>query len=120
MGEVFAELEKRRDRAERYDVVVTDPPSFVKSKKDLAAGIKGYRKLARLAAPLVRPGGFLFIASCSHHVSVGDFAAEVACGLGLADRSGRVVSAGGASPDHPVHPFLPESAYIKWQLLQLD
>jgi 23S rRNA (cytosine1962-C5)-methyltransferase len=48
------------------------------------------------------------------------FAKEVAIGLSLAGRTGRVLYAGGAGPDHPVHPHLPESAYLKWQILQLD
>ena len=119
-AEVFADLAARGAGGERYDLVVADPPSFVKARKDLKAGIKAYRKLARLAASLVAPGGFLFIASCSHHVLAQDFAAEVARGLGSAERSGRIVAAGGAGPDHPVHPHLPESAYLKWQVLQLD
>lgn len=119
-ADAFAELERRAARGERHDIVVTDPPNFVKARKDLAAGIKGYRKLARLAAPLVEDGGFLFVASCSHHVAMEDFAGEVARGLHLAGRPGRVLRSGGAGPDHPLHPMLPESAYIKWQLLQLD
>jgi 23S rRNA (cytosine1962-C5)-methyltransferase len=119
-AEVFADLAARGARDERYTVVVADPPSFVKARKDLKAGIKAYRKLARLAAPLVAPGGFLFIASCSHHVPAVDFAEEVARGLTAAERSGRVIAAGGAGPDHPVHPHLPESAYLKWHVLQLD
>ena len=119
-AEIFADLAARGAGGERHDVVVADPPSFVKARKDLKAGIKAYRKLARLAAPLVAPGGFFFIASCSHHVPAEGFAAEVARGLGSAGRSGRIIAAGGAGPDHPVHPHLPESAYLKWQVLQLD
>ncbi|MCW5752125.1 MAG: class I SAM-dependent rRNA methyltransferase, partial [Alphaproteobacteria bacterium] len=119
-ADAFSELERRGGSGERHDIVILDPPSFVKSRKDLAAGIKGYRKLARLGAPLVADGGFLFIASCSHHVAPQDFAAEVAHGLHLAGRTGRLLRAGGAGPDHPVHLMLPESAYIKWQLLQVD
>jgi 23S rRNA (cytosine1962-C5)-methyltransferase len=119
-AEVFADLAGRAASGERYGLVVADPPSFVKARKDLKAGIKAYRKLARLVAPLVVPGGFLFIASCSHHVAAADFAEEVARGLAAAERSGRIIAAGGAGPDHPVHPHLPESAYLKWQVLQLD
>jgi len=120
VADAFADLERRRDRAERYDLVVCDPPNFVKTRREFASGVKGYRKLVRLAAPLVGPGGFLFVASCSHHVPAADFGAEIARGLQAAERSGRIVRSGGAAPDHPVHPHLPESAYIKWQILQLD
>jgi 23S rRNA (cytosine1962-C5)-methyltransferase len=119
-GNVFYELERFAKAGQRYDIVVADPPAFVKTKKDLRVGARGYRKLARLSAGLVAPGGFLFTASCSHHVSADLFAGEVRGGLSAAGRTGRILSAGGAGPDHPVHPHLPESAYLKYQLLQLD
>ncbi len=105
---------------ERYDIVVADPPAFVKSKKDLAVGSRGYRKLARLSASLVSPGGFLFIASCSHNVERALFDEEVRRGLGDARRAGRILLSSGAAPDHPVHPALPESVYLKGSLIQLD
>jgi 23S rRNA (cytosine1962-C5)-methyltransferase len=119
-AEAFAELERLAGAGERYDVVVADPPAFVKSKKDLNQGARGYRKLARLSAALVAPGGFLFIASCSHHVDVPLFAEQVRRGLADAGRGGRILRTAGAAADHPVHPHLPESAYLKGQLLQLD
>ena len=119
-GEVFASLEAFARDGRRFDVVVCDPPAFVKSKKDLAAGLKGYRKLIRLAAACVRPGGFLFAASCSHQVDAGQFAEALRGALRGTRRNGRVLHRGGAGPDHPVHPFLPESAYLKSALLQLD
>jgi 23S rRNA (cytosine1962-C5)-methyltransferase len=119
-AEAFAEMEKLGSKGERYDIVVADPPAFVKSKKDLAAGIRGYRKLARLAAALVGKGGVLFIASCSHNVEVAEFAEQVRRGLEDAERNGRILRTSGAAPDHPVHPHLPESAYLKAELLQLD
>jgi 23S rRNA (cytosine1962-C5)-methyltransferase len=101
-------------------VVVSDPPAFVKSKKDQSAGAKGYRKMTRLAASLVEPEGFLLVASCSHHMPVIQFAEEVCHGLSLAGRSGRIIRTAGAGPDHPLHPHLPESAYLKAMILQLD
>lgn len=118
--EVFAALARLGAAGERFDIVICDPPAFVKSRKDLAAGVRGYGKLARLAAPLVAAGGFLFVASCSHHVGVDDFTRQIAWGLGRAGREGRILQAGGAGPDHPVHPMLAESAYLKSLLLQLD
>ncbi len=79
-----------------------------------------YAKLARLAARLVAPGGFLFIASCSHHVAPGEFADAVVHGVLRARREGaRILFQGGAGPDHPVHPLLPESGYLKAMLLHL-
>ncbi len=119
-AEAFAEMARLAAAGERFGVVVADPPAFVKSRKDLAAGAKGYRKMTRLAAALVEPQGFLFVASCSHHMPSELFAEEVAHGLSLAGRSGRILRASGAAPDHPVHPFLPESAYLKALMLHLD
>lgn len=119
-GEAFDRLQRLRAAGERFDIVLADPPAFVKSRKELAQGAKGYRKLVRLAAPLVSAGGFLFIASCSHQVDAALFAEQVRRGLVDANRSGRILAATGAAKDHPVHPSLPESAYLKAQLLQLD
>ena len=119
-AEAFAEMARLAAAGERFGVVVVDPPAFVKSKKDLAAGSKGYRKMVRLAAPLVEPGGFLLAASCSHHMPAAQFAEEVAGGIGQAGRSGRILRRSGAGPDHPLHPLLPESEYLKALVLQLD
>ena len=110
-----------REAGERFDIVVCDPPAFARSRKDQEAGLRAYGRMARLAAPLVAPGGFLFVASCSHHAPLDAFAAQVApracTGPGA---TGRILATGGAGPDHPVHPLLPESAYLKAQLLHLD
>ncbi|MBF0560574.1 MAG: class I SAM-dependent rRNA methyltransferase [Alphaproteobacteria bacterium] len=119
-AEAFAEMARRVAAGERFGVVVCDPPAFVKSRKDLATGLKGYRKMARLAAALVAPGGFLFAASCSHHVTADAFAEEITRGVALADRGCRIMRAAGAAPDHPLHPALPESAYLKALVLHLD
>jgi 23S rRNA (cytosine1962-C5)-methyltransferase len=119
-GEAFHELARLADAGERFDVVFADPPAFVKSKKDLGPGLRGYRKLARLAAALVAPGGILFMASCSHNVTPEDFADAVRRGVFDAERSGSILLSSGAAPDHPVHPALPESAYLKAITLALD
>jgi 23S rRNA (cytosine1962-C5)-methyltransferase len=119
-ADAFGELARLADAGERFDVVIADPPAFVKSKKDLGPGLRGYRKLARLSASLVAADGVLFIASCSHNVEPADFAEAVRRGLEDAGRGGRLLQSAGAAPDHPVHPWLPESAYLKTQLLALD
>lgn len=120
VGDGFQVLERLVSQQERFDIVVADPPSFVKSRKDLPVGLKAYRKLARLAAQCVHPGGFLFIASCSHNVSAEAFAAEVERGLQNSERTGRLLFMGGADADHPTHIHLPETAYLKYLILQLD
>ena len=117
-SEAFDAMEKLAGK--RFDVVICDPPAFVKSRKDLKVGVQGYRKLVRLAAPLVERGGFLFVASCSHLVDPPLFAEQMRRGLRDASRGGRILLSSGAALDHPVHPGLPETAYLKALTLQLD
>jgi len=119
-AEVFPFLENAVRGKKSWQVVVADPPAFVKSKKDLKAGLQGYRKLARLCADVTAPGGFLLVASCSHNAPLDEFTAAVARGLGDANRSGKIIRTAGAGPDHPVHPHLPESAYLKVLIFQID
>jgi 23S rRNA (cytosine1962-C5)-methyltransferase len=104
---------------EQFDIVVCDPPAFARSRKDADAGLRAYGRMARLAAPLVAPGGFLFVASCSYHAPLEAWCAQIALGLHRARRDGRILFTGGAGPDHPVHPHLPETAYLKTQLIQV-
>ncbi|MGH7089525.1 MAG: class I SAM-dependent rRNA methyltransferase [Stellaceae bacterium] len=119
-GDAFTELARLAAAGERFDIVIADPPAFVKSRKDLGAGLRGYRKLTRLAAALVAENGILFLATCSHNVSAEDFANAVRQGLADAGRSARILRSSGAAPDHPIHPALPESAYLKAVTLALD
>ena len=118
--EGFAALDRLAGEKQRFGLVIADPPSFVKSKRELKSGLKGYRRLARAAASLVAEEGCLVIASCSHNVPVDLFRAEVRKGLSDAGRGGRLLRQSGASPDHPCHPMLPESAYLKCLAYMLD
>jgi 23S rRNA (cytosine1962-C5)-methyltransferase len=119
-ADVFEELERLIGGAEKFDIVLADPPPFVKSKKDLEPGAKAYRKLARLAAQVTAPGGILMLASCSHNIPPERFADECAQGLLRAGRRASLIRQAGAGPDHPVHPLLPESAYLKALVYALD
>ncbi|HTC83588.1 MAG TPA: class I SAM-dependent rRNA methyltransferase [Rhizomicrobium sp.] len=119
-ADVFEELERLKSAGERFDVVLADPPPFVKSKKDLEPGAKAYRKLARLAAEVTAPGGFVMVASCSHNIPPERFAQECAQGLVRAGRPATMIRQAGAGPDHPVRPLLPESAYLKALVYALD
>ena len=118
--EAFAALDRLTEGKERFGLVVADPPAFVKSKRDLKPGLRGYRKLTRACAGLVAPEGCLVIACCSHNVSVEAFADEVRRGLRDAGRGARLIRQSGAGPDHPSHPALPESAYLKCLFYVLD
>jgi 23S rRNA (cytosine1962-C5)-methyltransferase len=119
-AEVFAEAAALSASGERFDIVIADPPPFARSKRDVGPALRGYRKLARLAAQLTAPGGILFLASCSHNVGAPDFAEAVRRGLADAGRGARILRQAGAGPDHPVHPALPETAYLKALTLALD
>jgi 23S rRNA (cytosine1962-C5)-methyltransferase len=113
-------LERMGAERRRFGVVVADPPAFAKARKDIPAALRAYQRLARLAAQVTAPGGVLFLASCSHHVGPGEFLDAAAQGLWRARREARLLWSGGAGPDHPVHPLLPESAYLKGLLFALD
>ena len=104
---------------QRFDIIICDPPAFARSRKDADAGLRAYERMARLAAMLVAPGGLLFVASCSHHAPLDAWSSRIATGLHRARREGRILFTTGAGPDHPVHPLLPETAYLKTQLIQL-
>jgi len=119
-SDVIQELERLAAQKEKFDIVVADPPPFVKAKKDLEPGARAYRKLARLATDVTAPGGFLLLASCSHNIPVERFAAECAAGILRGGRRATLIRSAGASPDHPVHPMLPESAYLKALVYALD
>ena len=119
-ADVFEELERLKAAGESFDIVLADPPPFVKSRKDLEPGAKAYRKLARLAAEVTAPGGLMMIASCSHNIPPDRFAAECAQGLLRSGRRATLIRSAGAGPDHPVHPLLPESAYLKALVYALD
>ena len=119
-ADVFEEMARLAERKERFDIVIADPPPFVKSRKDLEPGAKAYRKLARQAAEITAPGGFLLLASCSHNISPERFALECAAGLHRSGRTASLIHAAGAGADHPVHPMLPETAYLKALVYALD
>jgi len=119
-GDVFREAAGLAAAGERFDIVIADPPAFAKSRKDVPAALRGYRKLARLAASVTNGGGVLFLACCSHNVTEAEFAEAVRRGLGDAGRGARILRIAGADADHPIHPALPETAYLKAMTLALD
>jgi 23S rRNA (cytosine1962-C5)-methyltransferase len=82
--------------------------------------LRGYRKLARDASSLVGEAGFFVMACCSHNVSPEAFAEEVTAGIRAAGRGARLLYQAGAAPDHPIHPALPETAYLKCLAFALD
>jgi 23S rRNA (cytosine1962-C5)-methyltransferase len=112
-GDAFDLLPEIAQSGQRFDIVVADPPAFVKSRKDFHQGARAYRKLARLAASCVATDGILMLCSCSHNMPADELVKQAARGIQEAGRSARMLYHTGAAPDHPVHPGLPESAYLK-------
>jgi 23S rRNA (cytosine1962-C5)-methyltransferase len=119
-GDAFALMEQLKRDGRLYDIVLADPPAFIKGRKDIASGLKGYAKVARLAAPLVQAGGLLFVASCSHHAGRSAFNKAVLDGVSKAGRVASILKQTGAAADHPLHRRLPQSEYLKGILLRLD
>jgi 23S rRNA (cytosine1962-C5)-methyltransferase len=100
--------------------VVCDPPAFAPSKPSLEAGLRAYERVARLAAALVAPGGFLCLCSCSHAADLAQFRNASARGIGRGGRRAQLLHTGFAGPDHPQLPQLAESAYLKALFFRLD
>ncbi|WP_114395759.1 class I SAM-dependent rRNA methyltransferase [Oleisolibacter albus] len=119
-GDAFNLMDQWVAEGRSFEVVIADPPAFVKSRKDLAVGSRAYRRMTKAAARLVAPGGMLLVASCSHNMEPSLFHQEVARGIGEAGRQGRILRFAGAGPDHPVHPLLPETQYLKAMVLAMD
>ncbi|KIT14425.1 RSP_2647 family RNA methyltransferase [Jannaschia aquimarina] len=122
VGGVSDRFETRRSDAfdamadlagETFDVVIADPPAFAPSKSALTNGLRAYERVARLAAALVAPGGYLTLCSCSHAAGLEKFRAASIRGIGRAGRGAQILRTGGAGPDHPIHPQLGESGYLK-------
>jgi 23S rRNA (cytosine1962-C5)-methyltransferase len=110
---VFDLFEKPEFQKRSFDLVILDPPAFIKSKKDMFAGLKGYEKLIRLAAPLVKKGGILMLASCSHNANLQDLINSANDGFRKLNKKAKLIRSFGAGFDHPVHPALKESEYLK-------
>lgn len=101
---------------ESFDVVICDPPAFVKKKADLEPGLRAYTKLNREALKLLRPGGVYVASSCSGLVKAPDFN-RVMQEAGLkSGRSFKQILPGGHGPDHPIRPEFPEGEYLKCQI----
>jgi len=112
-ADAFEALAALAGEGARYDLVICDPPAFAPSKQALEAGLRAYERLARLAAPLVAEGGILGLCSCSHAADLARFRAACLRGIGRAGREGPLIHTGFAGPDHPQHPHLAETAYLK-------
>jgi 23S rRNA (cytosine1962-C5)-methyltransferase len=112
-GDAFAEMEALAGEGVRFDLVICDPPAFAPAKQALEQGLRAYERVARLATGLVAEGGVLILCSCSHAADLGKFRAACLRGIGRAGGDARLIHTGFAGPDHPQHPALTETGYLK-------
>ena len=112
-GDAFDVLEALGQEGAQFDVVICDPPAFAPGKAKLEVGLRAYERLAKMAAPLVKEGGYLVLCSCSHAADLGKFRFACTRGIGRAERAGSLIHTGFAGPDHPLMPQLAESGYLK-------
>ena len=112
-GDAFDVLRQLAADGERFDTVVLDPPAFIKRKKDVKQGEEAYRRLNTLALDVLKQDGILVSASCSYHLPRASLQDAVLRAGRRQGRSLQVVEQGHQGPDHPVHPAIPETAYLK-------
>jgi 23S rRNA (cytosine1962-C5)-methyltransferase len=112
-ADAFEHLKALRDARERYDVVILDPPAFVKRKKDFVEGRLAYRRINEMAMQILARDGILITCSCSYHLSRASLLEAVQQGARHLDRQVQVLSHLQQAPDHPVHPAIPETDYLK-------
>jgi len=113
VDDAFEALRRLRTERERFDVVILDPPAFVKRKKDVKEGTEAYRRINQMAMQVLAKDGLLISCSCSYHLE-----REVLRDLLLKnsrhlDRFMALIEEGHQAPDHPVHPAIAETAYLK-------
>jgi 23S rRNA (cytosine1962-C5)-methyltransferase len=112
-GDAFDVLEDLVKQRARFDMVVIDPPAFAKRKKDVPKALAAYKRLNQLAMQVIADDGILVSCSCSYHVSPEDLQDAIAKAARTADRHVQILEIGGQAPDHPVHPAIPETRYLK-------
>lgn len=112
-GDAFEVLESLHAERRRFDVVVIDPPAFIKRKKDVPKGEAAYKRLNQLAMQLLDRDGILVSCSCSYHLSSEALIEAVQRAARHLNRFAQIVEVGAQSPDHPIHPAIPETRYLK-------
>jgi len=112
-GDAFEALKSLRQEREHFDMVIVDPPAFIKRKKDFKEGLTAYRRINQMAMQVLNKGGYLISASCSFHLKREQLQDTILKASRHVDRNAQIVEQGHQGPDHPVHPAIPESDYLK-------
>jgi len=111
--DAFAALQMFHDAGKKFDVVIVDPPALIHRRKDHKAGLGAYQRLNQLALGCLADGGILVSCSCSHHLATDELQQVLRRAAQGAGRRVQILQSGAAGPDHPVHPAIPETAYLK-------
>ena len=111
--DAFDALKALHAQGARFDTVILDPPAFIKRKKDIPQGQAAYRKLNQLALDLIDNDGLLVSCSCSYHLAPEDLVSAIQLAGRHTGRFVQILESGGQSPDHPIHPAIPETRYLK-------
>ncbi|HVC38086.1 MAG TPA: class I SAM-dependent rRNA methyltransferase [Gammaproteobacteria bacterium] len=112
-ADAFDALRDLHAAGEKFDVVILDPPAFVKRKKDLAAGREAYRRINQLGMQVLEKDGLLISCSCSYHMPAEALLSGIQSASRHLNREAQVLEQGGQAADHPLHPAIPETAYLK-------
>jgi 23S rRNA (cytosine1962-C5)-methyltransferase len=112
-GNAFDVLNALRTDEQKFDVVIVDPPAFIKRKKDFKKGAEAYRRINEIAMRVLEKDGILVSASCSHHMTRDNLLTAVQSAARHIDRNVQLFEQGHQGPDHPIHPAIPETEYIK-------
>lgn len=113
LGDALEVLSSLAQDGKRYDVVIVDPPALIKRRKDLAAGQSHYERLNRLAFNALAPDGILVSCSCSHHLEPAMLQRAILGAAKDAGRRAQILEKHAHAPDHPIHPAMPETEYLK-------
>lgn len=116
VADVLGYLKSARDQREKWDLIVSDPPSFAPNERALPRALSAYRTLHRSCVEVLAPGGIFCAASCSSHVDANAFLATLD-DVALAGRSLRILELRGAGADHPTLAGFPEGRYLKFAVL---
>ena len=118
--EAGAAMESLHAGNEKFDVIILDPPSFTRTKKNVPAAKKGYEEINRKAVRLLKRGGILATASCSFHITDETFLACIQEAAFKTNRVLRLLEWRSQAPDHPILPSMPETRYLKFGVFQVD
>jgi 23S rRNA (cytosine1962-C5)-methyltransferase len=120
VGDIFDVFEQFKNDNHKFDVVMIDPPSFAKTKKNLSVAIKGYERINQLAISLIESGGYLVTSSCSFHLKKEDFMRAINKAARKQNRDIQLIHFNNASLDHPQLPAMEETNYLKFAVLKVS